>query len=708
MNAERDHLLAAHLRKISHETDRMAELLDPPDSAEPRKATDAEVMEHVHGSKPESPEPVELGELLDVHARAVHADKVVGGVEWSRKARKTARKAIVAFVARQTADFAAENEELKAAIDMNAIFADERSAENDAERARVRTLNEENDQLKAELAEARKPESCQECEDWREHKLAYGRLANWLGDNYPDEPIRGTWAEMAIRLIQAKTPQQPTDPCKREKTALAGIVAIEEWITANVPKEVIDDARCRKTSEVAIMLLKQWKSGTTVAKFNITIDAPQTADGKTTWTEAEIQKPERQPGDYWCAVNMSQAPRPGDDACDAKRGNVLPGQKPGGVQMKLWQCKQCAELRTEPDAVETETASGKPFFVTYYVHIYEYREDGQYVADVPRLPECCSYDPLSAVDALANAKEALRTCLEGYLADGKIPWLPLEKTPPCPPGATERVVAVKIAVDTAPEPETQDAAADELSELSDGMESLIDAVTFEVGRTTENDDAIDALVKAIRKLEANQIDPTATCGGCVTWEESKSFHESSHRLCMTVDRSRAERDVACMNIQRKTPESSDSARNPSGNMEVAVESKPVGKARFFRDDTQLWVYPVGDNTGWWFSLASRRIERSITHFHGDEHESLWSRKEITEAQALAILAKADWPEGLAKLRELATTEEDCPEIKGECAKCGEDITHNKYGWQHNRGRIDHSAVPVTPGIGAAFTKGEPE
>ena len=559
MNAERDHSLAAHLRKISYEAERMAELLDPPDSAEPRKPTDEEVLHHIHTSKPETPEPAELGELLDAYLRASHGDVSVGGMEWSRKALAVAREAIVAFVARQTDAFRAEtvrlldrigmvnrehsalqaeSEGLKATITLNAIFADERSAENDAERARVRTLNEENEELTKSFAasqgvilasqgvirdkqriidtlrgRAANPEPCRECEAWREHKLAYGRLANWIDANHPEVELGVPWADTAIRLIQgadeAAKPDDADEPDPREFFRNLKGVLFPHPETGE-PVDIFDGESHKLFGAVR----EERDDG-----FVVRMPGKDFVFTKT---------PERKPGDMWCAVNMSPAPRPDDEACDAKRGNVLPGQKPGGVQMKVWKCRDCEELRTEPaEATEPEPASGKPFLVTYPVQIYAYHEDGQFVADVPRLPECNSYSPLSADDALANAKEALKSCLKSYLAAGDIPWLPLAETPLCPPGATERVVEVKIKVDTATENETPDTGAEpaededresfvdaicslaaavdgkaeELPPLSEWMKTVIDKVRHSNGVVTVD---VRDLVKAIRQLEANQ------------------------------------------------------------------------------------------------------------------------------------------------------------------------------------------------------------
>ncbi len=241
-------------------------------------------------------------------------------------------------------------------------------------------------------------------------------------------------------------------------------------------------------------------------KVTLTPDSPEPETPEPTEEPPEAaETPQRQPGDVWCK-DTGEPTTPQSEACGRMRGKWPPGHDPTarGVQPKILRCKHCPEFRTEPDADEVPT----PLENTYSVWVYLYHEDKHWCVDVPRLPECNSFCLLDAESAIANVEESLRSALTAYLAAGGIPWLPPEEMSPCPPGATEQVVRVKVKV----EPPAGPAATDEPPErppLSEKMRELaLEAIEY--GMWTEDDKAVNELLDAISELEANQLDPTAT------------------------------------------------------------------------------------------------------------------------------------------------------------------------------------------------------
>ena len=81
------------------------------------------------------------------------------------------------------------------------------------------------------------------------------------------------------------------------------------------------------------------------------------------------------------------------------------------------------------------------------------------------------------------------------------------------------------------------------------------------------------------------------------------------------------------------------------------EPKPAGKARFFLSDYHLWVYPVGCKSGIVFAyrgpLAITNSSSLLSDLFADN-----TIRQVTDITAVRVIAKADWPEGLAKLKEL--------------------------------------------------------
>lgn len=415
----------------------------------------------------------------------------------------------------------------------------------------------------------------------------------------------------------------------------------------------------------------------------------------TTTIEIEPTEPERQPGDVWCEKYPKKAIRPDDEACKAKLGHDLPGKDPKarGLQPQILRCKHCLECKTEPEPPTDAVRWTIPPENTYSVKVYiekDKEDDEAYNAEVPRLPGCCSYG-YTIDKAKANITEALTGCLESYLADGEeIPWLPLEETPPCPPGATERVVTVKVeppadAEEPATEPdimcsgrmlglieaavgvECADAhvytkerralvisianlEANQLSPISELGTSLVAAVdALPVRLRAVATDAAQLLVAAgdpslamrlLVSVRGEVIDRDATCGVCCELCLIGDPPDGRRNYCEMRDVGKTSVSIACVNFRQREP-----------------EPKEEPKARFFRGKIKrrlrrsIWVM-LSDKTGDGCLFFGEDISIQPACLSADSYAQDADIDEITYDQAIAELAKADWPEGKEKLEEL--------------------------------------------------------
>lgn len=281
------------------------------------------------------------------------------------------------------------------------------------------------------------------------------------------------------------------------------------------------------------------------------------------------EEPERKPDDVYCA-RTGKATTPDSEACQpvlSKWRTAPPGR---GLAAMTRLCRQCEDIRTEP---------GEPL-----------EEAGGQDAAVEAGMREMGFTEVTEPDDVTSGED--ETC---------------EEPQPDPP-ATDG-------------PET-------LPELSEEMRSLMRNVINSPTLAETNDIHWPALKDAIRHLEANQIDATATCGECARFVEPEPptvNYNCGQTGNLWVTRS----CVACVKIQRKPAE-------------------PEVKARFFRGETgAMWVYPK-EGQAWFFSGNHR------DHWKTDNSppQGVGLRVEITYDQALAILTEADWPEGLDKLREM--------------------------------------------------------
>lgn len=290
-------------------------------------------------------------------------------------------------------------------------------------------------------------------------------------------------------------------------------------------------------------------------------DFPPSPKADARRREAMGAPPERQPGDVWCD-RCPDAIRPEDEACERMLGNVLPDQKPGGVQNTILRHKHCPHFRTEPGEFLTDdfrstlpgTALGGP----------------EIAFGAPEIPERRKYSGGIAIDGTAA----------------------------------------------------------ELPPLSEEMQRLfIDAVG---GFPANQSKAASKLRHAIRRLEAKQLDPEAKCGECALLPEGSSG--AIGKPCKSIyPRNVFTDSTACMKLQRKP-----------------AECEPEVKTRFFRAADrpgEVWIY-LPDGIMW------HLFEPEIMESSNSLRDVVEFGEEIFEAEAIYILSAADWPKGVAALREL--------------------------------------------------------
>lgn len=691
MNEDRDYSIGRRYRYIAEQYSKIADLLDPPDSAEPRKpetpkpAADrrekmgrllaaygdarAYYVDHSNGGEgedcaekfkavldfgsvpvapPETPEPADLGELLNEFRDSVRS---VGcrydDCDSERERLKAARQNIEDFVARlpydraaewtaaqkaslmeydklanwlydrrkdiirevgegktyadiairlveKSGEVAAENERLKVEVNNANCRADGTEEENERLNVEVVLLNEASGGLAADAKRHWADCEALRAELVQEKTLSAAVLVQLERVTRQSEVWRGKaagWEEKAGR--------------ERRETGPAADVAVEHIAEPDKPAErPLDKGR------------------------RVVITNAGGSDSVRAMYDAEA---ERKPGVVRCGLT-GEPTTPDSRPCDDRAHRERPARQKtnthdGWAKGVIQKCEHCPEIHVEsgeiPGGVVRCTI---PPENTYSVKVYieQDPEVETFLADVPRLPGCHSYGD-TVDEAKANITEALTGCLKSYLADGEIPWLPLENTPPCPPGAIVRVVTVKI------EPNDTEEPTAELPPLSEGMRTLVMArVLGSVPRSCQ-EEAIRELCDAIRRLEANQLDPKATCGEC----RREDTGDATEWVCRYLNRHITMHHPACMKIQRKP-----------------AESEPETKARFFRSLEELWVYPAGDDIGWWFDVSVKEIERSETPLSESEENVDGIVKGLSFDEAIAILTEADWPEGLAELREL--------------------------------------------------------
>lgn len=653
METERDHVIAAQCRKLARHSresvdplaggrlaahcrgaaacyEKIADLLDPPDSAKPRKATDEEIMQHVHGSKPETPEPVELAGLAGV-------DYDILRTWWSkheflRRYAETYANASLRIMdeylnpPRKATD-AETPEPVELGELLDAMIQALVEHDNVSNPEHATNANRQYWGARQDIVDfVARQTTCLECEEWRTHKACYSRFVRWLYDNHSREDGE-TWADTARRLIEksgevaAENEKLKADLERVTRASEVWHVAATGWEekAEELEAELAEARKPGDTEPKATRYFVQnddsrlpafafppdgshgilfWCSqdtygqqGRTITEVSTDSDFRETdhatiaaaiddadhpnclaelrriagvEDTEPTGADVAVEhisEPERKPGDTWCAVNMSQAPRPDDEACDAKLGNELPDQKPGGIKKVILRCKHCLELRTEPDAV---------------------------------------FEPM----------------LKPFQAEPQPPV----KLPP----------------------------------LSEGMQRLTDAaMEWPWG------DAQRKMERAIRRLEAKQLDPTATCGECERYKPEAVPHAS---WCPVRKERVYENRIACMKLQRKPAESSDDTDDLAQEIRLtglaiklnAVKDKAKAdsepeKARFFRSGMHLWVYPDGEENGYCFDTMHKSIDNANPTF---DRVVGFANEEINRAQAIAILTKADWPAGLAKMRKM--------------------------------------------------------
>lgn len=159
-----------------------------------------------------------------------------------------------------------------------------------------------------------------------------------------------------------------------------------------------------------------------------------------------------------------------------------------------------------------------------------------------------------------------------------------------------------------------------MNDLPDALDRLHRRVDFLNNQLTDEQAENVRLADELGMLKRDQL--TAT-------EDTSKIPEPAELCELPGSR------FACMKFQRKP------------------ESEPAGKARFFRESHygNLWCYPHGDATNFFFGVGGKVSYPSDSSLENTLHYvKNGSRQEITEAEALAELA--DWPKGLAKLREL--------------------------------------------------------
>lgn len=353
-------------------------------------------------------------------------------------------------------------------------------------------------------------------------------------------------------------------------------------------------------------------------------------------------EPERQPGDVWCGLTSDPTTltsRPCEERAHRERParqktNTHPGWRKGVIQ----NCEQCTEIQVEPGEIPDDVTSA------------EGETCEQSEAGVPSL------------------SQGMWVCLHNAGIDMKEPG---EQ-----PGAENLIDAIReLEANQRPKPGKRPVRVEGDRAMSPELTALFGLVERPgIGIYRENCDrlasaiielearqlsplrplgtsiqaAIDALPVTLRadatnmaevataagepvlglrllvSVKAEVIDPTATCREC-NWFPAREGEYCPQML------QPGPKATACMKIQRK-PE-------------------PEPKARFFRCHLELWVYPAGDNIGWWLNRSSKEIERSETPLD-ESIELLDGVNEISDAEALAILTEADWPEGVAKLREM--------------------------------------------------------
>ena len=123
----------------------------------------------------------------------------------------------------------------------------------------------------------------------------------------------------------------------------------------------------------------------------------------------------------------------------------------------------------------------------------------------------------------------------------------------------------------------------------------------------------------------------ATCGKCVNLAQT----ECNDWRCEARDCRSHPITPACVKFQRK--------------------AEPEAKARCFRHPGDgVWIYPQA-GTAHCLWLPEHQINVALN----DLESTAMLYEEITIDQALAILTEADWPEGLAKAREMVGEGSQC-------------------------------------------------
>jgi hypothetical protein len=484
--------------------------------------------------------------------------------------------------------------------------------------------------------------------------MAYSKLANWLNDNH--EPViretgaGDTYADIAIRLMEKPGDDVAVEHIK-EPDEPAGVLACSpEIYEAAKPERKPGDVWCNiypkaiwPESEACLNMHGRCVLGQDSKTISKCKQCPEFQIQPTS-IEDLAPEPKREPGDTWCAAKRRDDPQPDDEACRGKLGNVLPGQKPGGLQMKILKCRQCPEFRTEPsdEAAAAAEAGMRAMGAEELPPLSE--EMRKLVWDVVK--RCDLDGDWAAPDALRDAIRELEAVKASEDRLGKVlvehyadEWATMSGDP-CSIAhlllyrKTESIR--KLEANQRPPAVTLGTS---LQAAILALPATLRADATDMAEVLAAAGQPDLAVRLLVSVKAEVIDPKATCGECKRFFDGP-IRDSGKRWCRSWGGETDHQRFACMKFRRKAP-----------------ETKPAGKARFFCAPDELWVYPPGDDIGWWFGTSSHTLGRSMTSLSESAGAKPHGKvREITEAQAFAELA--GWPEGQAKLEELIGGNDD--------------------------------------------------